>query len=213
VNRLPIPSGCSVTTVEDVSANIAIQATDPDANGMYVFVTVLPTMGSLYVNSSTTTVVSRNTQYTLPNGNPTSPFYYTPNLHAYGSDSFTYYVNDGCASTAAVSCAITVTYYNYPPVAYAVATSTNENVNLIVTMNGTDVETPTSGLIFMITQLPDPTLGVLKHVATGATVTVNTMFTAGENTVLFVPVQYACCDIAQFTYQVYPFPLLSLLLC
>lgn len=201
MNRLPVPSVCTVATTEDISANVPVTGTDPDGNGLQIIVEKLPTIGKLYTNS-TGVAIATGTTYTIPDGSVTAAFYYTPNLHLYGSDSFQYYLTDGCARSASVSCSISVAFFDYPPTVTSISTSTNENVNLVVTMVGSDIETASNKLVYSITSLPDPNLGVLQHVSTKTPVVVNELFTAGENTVLFVPVQYACCDIAQFTYLV-----------
>lgn len=69
-------------------------------------------------------------------------------------------------------------------------------------MLGEDVETSSDKLVYFITTLPDPNLGVLRRVSNNALVVVNEKMSRGEDTILFVPVNYACCDIASFFFQV-----------
>lgn len=163
--------------------------------------TALPSRGYLTINKSTTARVALSS-YSIPDGSPSPFFYYVPNLRFYGTDSFQYYLSDGCSRTAVISCSITVTFYDYPPVATSTVSNTTENQQAVFVMDGSDVETPTSGLVFTITSLPDPTLGVLRRVSTNNLVVINERLNPGENSVLFVPVTYACCDIATFNFVV-----------
>ena len=196
-----MPAVCSISTREDIAADIPIYGSDADANALSVYVTSLPSAGYLSVNKSTTARIAVNTQYHIPDGNPYAYFLYTPNLHASGSDSFQYYLSDGCSKTQTITCSISVAFYDYPPVATSSNTNTTENIAATFTMVASDIETPASQLVFSITSLPDSSLGVLRRVSTGNLVVVNELFNPGENTVRFVPVTYACCDIALFTFQ------------
>ena len=187
---------------EDITTDFPVTGFDPDGHAMSIVVETLPTLGTLYLNKSSTIAVVKGNTYNLPDNGVNPPFSFVPKLHVYGSDFFQYYINDGCARSASLNATIYVTFYDYPPVVYGIATNTSENVASIITLNGTDVETPAASLVYVILSLPDPTLGVLKRVTTGNNVQVNDVFNAGENSVRLVPTTYACCDNAQFTYQV-----------
>lgn len=193
---------CTVTTREDIAVEIPVTGYDPDGNAMYVVVETLPSIGTLYLNKSSSSVINKDTQYVIPDGSQGAFFGYTPGLRKYGSDYFQFYLSDGCARSASLNCSIGVTFFDYPPVGNNVLMNATENVNLNFIMNGTDVETPSAQLVFIILSTPDPALGVLRRVSTGAAISVNDVLSVGENTVQFVPVRYACCDIAMFTYQV-----------
>lgn len=202
MNRAPVPVVCTATTREDISVEVPISGSDADGNALTVFLTKLPSRGYLTVNKSTTARVALSTSYNMPDGNAYAFFNYVPNLYYYGSDSFQYYLSDGCSITATISCSLTINYYNYPPVAIATSASILENTPSPIRLNGSDVETPNSRLVYFVTSLPDPTLGVLRRVSTGNLVVVNERLNPGEDTLQFVPVTYACCDIASFTFQV-----------
>jgi hypothetical protein len=208
VNRKPIPAVVSLTLREDITTDVAVGAYDPDGNAMTIIVETLPALGILYINKSTTSPVVKGSTYNIPDNAINAPFSFGPSLHLYGTDFFQYYVSDGCARSASINATLTISFYDYPPVVYSVSMNTSENTATTVTLNGTDVETQSSGLSYIILSLPDPTLAVLKRVSTGNNVQVNDVFNPGENTVRLVPVTYACCDNAQFTYQVeFPLPL------
>ena len=60
-------------------------------------------------------------------------FTYTPNFNFAGSDSFTYFVNDGTVNSSAATVSITVVSVNDPPVAVMDLYSTPEDTALTVT--------------------------------------------------------------------------------
>lgn len=193
---------CRISTRRDLVTDIPIYGSDADANALTVYVTALPSYGYLTINKSTTARVATRTGYRIPNGDPFSPFAYYPTQYWYGTDSFSYYMTDGCSTTATISCTISVAFYDYPPVAEGANLETPENTEITVAMSATDLETVATSLVFSITTLPDPDLGVLRRVSTNNLVVANELFNPGENTVKFVPVTYACCDNAIFTFQV-----------
>lgn len=202
VNRAPNPAVCTATTREDIEVLVPITGSDPDGNALSVYLTRLPAKGHLTVSQSSDTRVVTSTKYTIPDGSPTPFFRYIPDLHVHGSDTFQYYLSDGCSVSATVTCSITITDFDYPPTASDSYITTDENKAVRVTMSGEDVETPSTGLIYFVTTLPDPNLGVLRRVSNNALVVVNEKMGRGEDTILFVPVDYACCDIASFYFQV-----------
>lgn len=190
---------CTVTTREDIAVEVPVTGYDPDGNAMYVIVETLPTIGTLYLNRTSAAAIVRGTSYVIPDGSQSPFFGYTPGLRKYGTDYFQFYLFDGCSRSASLNCSITVTFFDYPPVAVNQFLNTSENSNFVFTMSGSDVETPDAQMVYIILSLPDPALGVLRHVSSGATVVLNEVF---PNVVQFVPVRYACCDNAVFTYQV-----------
>src|SRR5207248_7676750 len=68
-------------------------------------------------------------------------FTYTPNANFNGSDSFTYFANDGITnSTTAATVSITVTPVNDAPTADAKSVTTAEDTAKTVTLTGSDID-------------------------------------------------------------------------
>lgn len=99
VNHPPVAYGQSVTTDEDTPVAITLTASDPDNDPLSYIIVTSPANGSL--------------TGTAPN------LTYTPNPNFYGSDSFTFKVNDGTVDSDPATVSITVTSVNDPPVANA----------------------------------------------------------------------------------------------
>jgi VCBS repeat-containing protein len=123
VNDAPAANAQTIATDEDAALNVVLTGTDVDGNALNYTVVTGPTKGILSGTGANLT--------------------YTPNANFYGSDSFTFKVNDGTAdsaSTATVS--ITVNPVNDAPAAANDTTSTNEDVpvNVSVLVNDADVD-------------------------------------------------------------------------
>lgn len=71
-----------MTTREDIGANIALNGNDVDGDSLNVIIETLPTKGTLYTNSSATTTVRANANYTLPDG-VAIPYFYCIFIHLY----------------------------------------------------------------------------------------------------------------------------------
>ena len=72
---------------------------------------------------------------------PVSALYpYTPNANFSGTDTFTFTVNDGTATSAAGTATINVTAVNDPPVATGANITTNEDAAFTGTLTATDAE-------------------------------------------------------------------------
>ncbi|MCV0399246.1 MAG: tandem-95 repeat protein [Nitrosarchaeum sp.] len=107
INDIPITNSQSVSTDEDNSVSIVASASDVDGDTLQF-------------------VITRDVEYgflsgTLPN------ITYTPNANYFGSDSFSFKVNDGLADSNTSTVSITVNPVNDPPVTYDVAVTTNED--------------------------------------------------------------------------------------
>jgi len=103
-----------------------------------------------------TAVLGKTTQHGTLVLNPTGAFSYTPALNYNGSDSFTYYANDGKDNSTETLVTITVVPVNDPPIAANDAISTNEDiaVNIPVLANDTDVDNVLTGSMIIIVANP-----------------------------------------------------------
>lgn len=74
------------------------------------------------------------------NLNADGSFDYTPDADFNGSDSFTYFANDGQVDSAPATVTITVNPVDDPPVALAGTASTDEDTPVTITLTGSDVD-------------------------------------------------------------------------
>ncbi|MEO5714575.1 MAG: Ig-like domain-containing protein, partial [Luteolibacter sp.] len=109
----------SVNVNEDGSVGITLSASDLDEDSL-TYTVGTPTHGSL--------------SGTAPN------LTYTPAANYFGSDSFSFTVNDGMVDSASALVSITVTSVNDAPVAVAQSVNVDEDGSVGITLAGTDVE-------------------------------------------------------------------------
>ncbi len=120
VNDPPVANDQTVTTVQDLSLNITLSATDVDGDVIAYQVVSAAAHGTL--------------SGTAPN------LTYAPALNYKGPDSFTFKANDGLVDSALATVAITVTAVNHPPQAQPQSVSTAEDTALGITLTGSDVD-------------------------------------------------------------------------
>lgn len=147
VNDAPVASSQEVVTPEDTLKNITLVGTDIDGDALNYIIVTQPTNG-LLVQTGNLVV-------------------YTPNLNFFGSDSFTFKVNDGQVDSAPVTVSITVSPVNDAPIALAQTLGIVEDTARSFTLSGTDVEG--SALSYTVTQMP--TTGTLSGTAPNFTYT------------------------------------------
>lgn len=111
-NTPPVADAQSVTTTEEVPLMIFLTGSDADGDHLEFYIATQPTNGTL----------------AGANKNPT----YTPNIDFFGTDSFTFYVNDGSVDSAPATVTINVTGVNDIPVAVDDTYETPMNVTLIL---------------------------------------------------------------------------------
>ena len=109
----------SVTTAEDNAASITLQAVSPSNGTLTYTIQANPSHGQLTGSGASRT--------------------YTPAPDFNGSDSFTYYANDGTANTNTATVTITVTPVNDAPTAVDDSKSTSANTQLV--FNASDLTT------------------------------------------------------------------------
>ncbi|MCY3600383.1 MAG: tandem-95 repeat protein, partial [Gemmatimonadetes bacterium] len=125
VNELPEAAGDAASTDEDVAVEIGVLANNTDADG-----------DSLRVSS--VTMPENGTAAVSADGG----VLYTPDPNWYGTDSFTYEVDDGNGGTAEASVEVTVAPVNDAPEAADDAASADEDgaVEIDVLTNDTDID-------------------------------------------------------------------------
>jgi VCBS repeat-containing protein len=157
VNDAPTATDQAVTTAEDTPVSITPAGSDVDGDGLTFTVVGGPTHGTLA-------------------GTP-SGLVYTPAANYHGPDSFTFTASDGAATSAPATVTITVTPVNDPPTANDQTVSTPEDVAVIVTLTGSDVEG--SPLGFTIT-VP-PSHGTLGSLVVTGPITATVTYTPNPN--------------------------------
>ena len=120
VNDEPIADPQSLTTPEDTPLDIILTGSDPDADPITFTVVTTPTHG----------ILSGVAPYLT----------YTPALNYYGTDGFTFLVNDGQVNSEPVVVDITVTPVNDAPVANSQSVMTRQTLPVIVTLSGSDID-------------------------------------------------------------------------
>ena len=157
VNDSPVADAGSVTTDEDVAVNITLSGSDTDGDALTFNVLTQPANGTL--------------TGTAPN------LTYTPGANFNGSDSFTFEVSDGTASSVAETVSITVNPINDAPNADAASININEDGSAVITLTGTDVDGDT--LTFNV--LTQPANGTLTGTAPNLTYTPNADFNGTDS--------------------------------
>ena len=162
-NQAPVAVDDAFSTDEDTSLNIAapgVLSNDSDAE-LDPISTVLNT-GPANAQS-----------FTL---NADGSFDYVPNADFNGSDSFTYFANDGQADSAAATVTITVNAINDAPVAVDDVATTNEDtqVDIDVLANDSDVDGNLDPATVTVTSGPangatavNPATGIITYTKSG----------------------------------------------
>jgi VCBS repeat-containing protein len=125
VNHVPVAVNDTATLAEDSSVDINVRANDTDADNDALTASVVtgPAHGTLTVNAD-------------------GSFHYVPTANYFGTDTFTYTVNDGHVDSNVATVSITVTPVNDAPVAAndTVSTAFDTAVRIDLLANDTDVE-------------------------------------------------------------------------
>jgi len=146
VNDAPAADPQTVTTNEDTVQLITLTGSDVEGGALTFSVTGGPSHGTLSGTGANRT--------------------YTPAANYNGSDSFTFVVNDGVASSAPAIVSINITPVNDAPVANAQSVTTAQDTATTITLTGSDAEG--NALIFSVTG--GPSHGTLSG-TTGAVLT------------------------------------------
>lgn len=110
----------NISTPEDKPKAITLKGVDPEKRKLTYSIVTPPSHGSVILKSTKAT--------------------YTPSTNYFGSDSFTFKVNDGVVDSAPATVSINVTPVNDKPVAHNGNASTASNVAVDITLSATDVD-------------------------------------------------------------------------
>ncbi|MFC1727572.1 tandem-95 repeat protein [Patescibacteria group bacterium] len=143
VNDVPEANDGSTSTDEDAEKVIDLSASDVEtaSNNLVYSIVSDPTHGSVSISGYQAT--------------------YTPAANYYGSDNFTFRVNDGEANSNTATINITINPINDSPTADTVGTSTSEETPVDINLSATDidgdplsysiVDSPTHGTLSVVT--------------------------------------------------------------
>jgi len=143
----PVVYPQSIVTHEDQSINIALTGSDPDGDAIKFKIMSSPKNGTL-------------------SGTPPS-IIYTPKPDFYGTDSFTFFANDGAFDSELGLISITVIAVNDPPIAEPQSIILDEDTSKKIILKGKDTEG--SPITFKV--VDKPSNGVLEETITGLTYT------------------------------------------
>jgi large repetitive protein len=137
VNDAPTLGNQSLSVAEDtlLNGNLLASAADIEGSALTARVIAGPAHGSLTVNANGT-------------------FSYQGSKDYFGSDSFTYRVNDGQLDSALATVSLSVTAVNDAPVASDVTVTTLEDTATTINLVATDVDTAGTSLVFSIQTQP-----------------------------------------------------------
>ena len=146
-NEPPVADDKVISTAEDAPVSVVLTGSDPDGDPITFSVIDQPMYGSLSGTAPDLT--------------------YIPSSNYYGTDSFTFKVNDGIADSEPATVSITIDPVNDSPIANAQSVDTNENTAVGITLTGSDVDG--DELIFVVAT--PPTNGTLSGNAPNLTYT------------------------------------------
>ena len=148
INSAPVAEADTVSVAEDGVIKINVMANDTDAE-----------------RDALTTILNVGPQHGVVVRNDDGSFTYTPERDFFGSDSFSYHVNDGALDSEVVQVSINVLAVNDAPVAADVNATTLEDAALELDLlaQGRDVDSSSLRLIIV----DQPTHGQLSVAADG----------------------------------------------
>jgi len=161
VNHPPTADAKTVETDEDIPLTIKLTGSDTDNDALTYTIVEQPKNGKLSDD--------------VPN------LIYTPKPEFNGTDSFTYLVNDGSASSATATVSITIKAVNDPPVANSQTLNTPEDTSVDINLTGSDIDS--TDLTFKI--VSNPTKGTLEGNAPKLKYTPNSDF-FGDDSFTFI---------------------------
>jgi len=132
VNQAPIANNQNVSTNEDIDKSITLTGSDPESQPITYTVLTQPSHGTLIGTAPLIT--------------------YHPNTNYFGSDSFTFKVNDNLADSNVATVTIMVDSVNDAPVANNLQVNTSVNQSSGFVLSGSDVEN--NPLTFVVVSNP-----------------------------------------------------------
>ena len=138
INDAPVAvAPADVSVSEDTSVDIILAGSDVDSTELARVIVALPNHGTL-----------------TPKVGELSIYTYTPAPNYFGSDSFSFRLNDGLADSNLATVTIDVTAVNDLPIANAASVALMSGVPTPVTLTGTDVETAPASLVYTVVAGP-----------------------------------------------------------
>src|ERR1017187_7373655 len=144
-NQPPVATPQSITLAENSSTNITLAGSDPQGRTLTFALLALPTHGTA-------------------SGTPPNVTY-KPATNYFGSDAFTFKVNNGITDSSPATVSLTVTQVYYPPTAFAQSLTNFEDTALPVTLTDYDPQ----GYAMTFSVLTQPAHGTLSGVAPNLT--------------------------------------------
>ena len=144
----PVAQDMSASTAEDTAINITLAGSDPEGESL--------TYTILEVNNATVTL----------NGNVAN---YAPDTHFNGTDTFTYYANDGTTDSNIATVTMTVSAEDDEPNTNDVSTTTDEDVAVAINLTADEYD----GQNYSFNIVSDPSNGTVSLSGTTATYTPN----------------------------------------
>jgi hypothetical protein len=144
-NLPPVATPQSITLAENSSTNITLTGSDSQGRTLTFTLLTLPTHGTA-------------------SGTPPSVTY-RPATNYFGSDAFTFKVNNGIADSSSATVSLTVTQVYYPPTAFSQSLTNFEDTALPVTLTGYDPQ----GYALTFSVLTQPAHGTLSGTAPNLT--------------------------------------------
>ena len=155
----PVSQDINASTAEDTPINITLAGSDPEGESL--------TYTILEVNNATVTL----------NGNVAT---YTPDAHFNGTDTFTYYANDGTSDSNIATVTMTVSAEDDDPNTQNAAATTDEDVAVVLQLTAEEYD----GDSYSFGIISEPTNGSVSLDGANATYTPNQDWN-GEDTFTF----------------------------
>ena len=146
----------SVVTTEDNATSVTLAATDNENDPLTYTIISAPTNGAL--------------SGTAPN------LTYNPSANFYGTDSFTFRVNDGALDSNVATVSIVVNSINDLPTATSNSITTPEDTAIAITLSGNDIDGIITGY-----SVNSPTNGILSGSAPNLIYTPNADFNGSDS--------------------------------
>lgn len=161
VNNAPSATADTATTNENATVliDVLFNDSDPDDDSLKITSTSTPTNGSV-------DIVNNKIEY-------------TPNTDYYGTDTFTYTIDDGNGNTSTALVTVNITDINEAPKATDDSLTTPENTS--VTINAVENDTDPDNDALIITSVSNPSNGTVSIMNNNIVYTPTTNFTGTDN--------------------------------
>ncbi|HEY7319251.1 MAG TPA: Ig-like domain-containing protein, partial [Candidatus Binatia bacterium] len=135
INAVPTVHSGAASTDEDTAIDISLSASDIDSSALTFTVVGGPSHGSLSSNRGAMVCIQ---------GSCAAQVSYTPSANYNGTDSFSFTVTDGQATSNVANISITVRAVNDAPTAHDVTISTDEDTPVVISLRSSDIDNTTA---------------------------------------------------------------------